>query len=111
MKAAIDVLAKQSGEKLLVLGDMGELGADAKKMHAEIGAYAKTSGLTNLYCLGDLSKEMVGAFGAGAQHFESAQAVAAAVLQVLNNNCTVLVKGSRFMHMERVVSLLVAKQH
>lgn len=110
MKAAIDVLAKQAGEKLLVLGDMGELGADAKKMHAEIGAYAKASGLTNLYCLGDLSKEMVSAFGAGAQHFESAQAVAAAVLQELNSNCTVLVKGSRFMHMERVVSLLLAKQ-
>lgn len=110
MKAAIDVLTKQAGEKLLVLGDMGELGADAKKMHAEIGAYAKNSGLTKLYCLGELSKEMVTAFGAGAQHFESPEAVAAAVLPQLNNSSTVLVKGSRFMRMERVVSLLVAKQ-
>ena len=110
MKAAIEVLAKQTGEKLLVLGDMGELGADAKKMHAEIGAYAKTAGLARLYCLGELSKEMVSAFGAGAQHFESPEAVAAAVLPQLDNNSTVLVKGSRFMRMERVVSLLVAKQ-
>ena len=110
MKAAIDVLAKQVGEKLLVLGDMGELGADAKKMHAEIGAYAKAAGLVKLYCLGESSKEMVAAFGAGAQHFESPEAVAAVVLPQLNNNSTVLVKGSRFMRMERVVSLLVAKQ-
>jgi len=110
MKAAIDVLAKQAGEKLLVLGDMGELGADAKKMHAEIGAYAKESGLAKLYCLGESSKEMVTAFGAGAQHFESPETVAAAVLPQLNNNSTVLVKGSRFMRMERVVSLLVTKQ-
>jgi len=109
MKAAIDVLAKQAGEKLLVLGDMGELGADAKKMHAEIGAYAKAAGLAKLYCLGDLSKEMVAAFGAGAKHFESPEAVAAEVLPQLNNNSTVLVKGSRFMRMERVVSLLIAK--
>lgn len=110
MKAAIDVLAKQVGEKLLVLGDMGELGADAKRMHAEIGAYARAAGLAKLYCLGDLSKEMVSAFGAGAQHFESPEAVAAAVLPQLNNNSTILVKGSRFMRMERVVSLLAAKQ-
>lgn len=110
MKAAIDVLAKQSGDKILVLGDMGELGADAKTMHAGIGAYAKAAGLAKLYCLGELSKEMVSAFGAGAQHFESPEAVAAAVLSQLNNNSTVLVKGSRFMRMERVVSLLVAKQ-
>lgn len=110
MKAAIDVLAKQAGEKILVLGDMGELGTDAKKMHAEIGAYAKAAGLAKLYCLGELSKEMVAAFGAGAQHFETPEAVAAAVQPQLNNNSTVLVKGSRFMRMERVVSLLVAKK-
>lgn len=110
MKAAIDVLAKQSGEKILVLGDMGELGADAENMHAEIGAYAKNSGLAKLYCLGDMSKHMVRAFGAGAQHFDTPEAIAAAVLPQLNNNSTVLVKGSRFMRMERVVNLLVNKQ-
>ena len=110
MKAAIDVLAKQAGDKILVLGDMGELGADAEKMHAEIGVYAKNSGLSKLYCLGETSKHMVSAFGAGAQHFESPEAIAAAVKPLLNNNSTVLVKGSRFMRMERVVNLLAVKQ-
>jgi len=110
MKAAIDVLAKLAGEKILVLGDMGELGADAKKMHAEIGAYAKVAGLHKLYCLGELSAEMVGGFGAGAKHFDSPEAIAKEVLPQLDSNSTVLVKGSRFMRMERVVDLLAAKQ-
>ncbi len=108
MMAAVNVLTKLAGEKILVLGDMGELGADAKSMHAEIGAYAKAAGLTTLYCLGGLSVEMVKAFGAGAQHFSSPQEIAEAVLPQLANGTTVLVKGSRFMQMERVVNLLVA---
>lgn len=110
MKAAIDVLAKQAGDKILVLGDMGELGADAKQMHAEIGAYAKAAGLNKLYCLGDMSMATVVGFGAGATHFDSPETLAADVLPQLNNNSTVLVKGSRFMRMERVVNLLAAKQ-
>ncbi|MDP3679079.1 MAG: UDP-N-acetylmuramoyl-tripeptide--D-alanyl-D-alanine ligase, partial [Methylotenera sp.] len=76
MRAAIDVLAKYAGEKILVLGDMAELGFDAKNMHAEIGAYAKAAGLTTLYCLGELSTEMVKSFGVGAQHFSSPEAIA-----------------------------------
>jgi len=110
MKAAIDVLAKLAGEKILVLGDMGELGADAKKMHAEIGAYAKAAGLNKLYCLGELSAEMVDGFGAGAKHFDTPEAIAREVLPQLDSNSTVLVKGSRFMRMERVVDLLAAKK-
>ena len=110
MKAAIDVLAKLAGEKILVLGDMGELGVDAKKMHVEIGAYAKAAGLNKLYCLGELSAEMAGGFGAGAKHFDSPEAIAREVLPQLDSNSTVLVKGSRFMRMERVVDLLAAKK-
>lgn len=108
MRAAIDVLAKQAGEKLLVLGDMGELGADAKAMHFEIGAYAKTAGLNKLYCLGEMSAEMVKGFGAGAEHFATPEAIAQKVIPQLNNKTTALVKGSRFMRMERVVDLLLA---
>lgn len=108
MKAAIGVLARQAGEKILVLGDMGELGADAESMHAEIGAHAKAAGLKALYCLGELSVEMVKGFGAGAQHFSSPEAIAAALLPQLARGTTVLVKGSRFMKMERVVNLLLA---
>lgn len=108
MKVAIGVLAKLAGKKILVLGDMAELGAEAKNMHAEIGAYAKAAGLTTLYCLGELSTEMVKSFGVGAQHFSAPEAIADAVLPQLTSSTTVLVKGSRCMQMERVVNLLVA---
>lgn len=111
VKAAIDVLAKMAGEKILVLGDMGELGTDAKTMHAEIGAYAKAAGLKTLYCLGELSMGIVKAFGAGAQHCESPEEIADALLPKLTGSTTVLVKGSRFMQMERVVALLEAVNH
>ena len=108
MRAAIDVMANQSGEKLLVFGDMGELGADAKAMHFEIGAYAKAAGLSTLYCLGEMSVAMVEGFGAGAEHFVTVEAIAQKVIPQLNDKTTVLVKGSRFMRMERVVNLLLA---
>jgi UDP-N-acetylmuramoyl-tripeptide--D-alanyl-D-alanine ligase len=110
MKAAINVLAKLAGKKILVLGDMGELGADAQNMHAEVGAYAKAAGLTALYCLGNLSVETARSFGQGAEHFSSAEAIAQAVLPALEQGTAVLVKGSRFMQMERVVNLLVETQ-
>lgn len=109
MRAAINVLAQQSGQKVLVLGDMGELGADAERMHAEVGAYAKVAGLTKLYCLGELSAEMVRAFGEGAQKYATPMAIAEAVKPLLSRDTTVLVKGSRFMKMERVVDLLEEK--
>lgn len=108
MRAAIEVLAKQAGDKILVLGDMGELGADAAAMHFEIGAAAKAAGLKQLYCLGELSQEMVRGFGAGAKHFVAPEAIAEEVIPQLNSNTTVLIKGSRFMRMERVVKLLMA---
>ncbi len=109
MKAAIDVLAKLAGKKILVLGDMAELGIEAKKMHAEIGAYAKSAGLASLFCLGELSIEMVRGFGAGAYQFSTPEAVAEAIKPISNKGVTVLVKGSRFMKMERIVDLLLEK--
>jgi UDP-N-acetylmuramoyl-tripeptide--D-alanyl-D-alanine ligase len=108
MKAAIDVLVARQGEKLLVLGDMGELGDDAAAMHAEIGTYAKQAGVNSLYVLGELSHEMVKAFGPGAQHFDTPDALAQSLASRMNDFSTVLVKGSRFMQMERVVNLIVA---
>jgi UDP-N-acetylmuramyl pentapeptide synthase len=87
---------------------MGELGADAAKMHLEIGAYARAAGLDTLLVLGELSRQMASAFGSGAQHFETPEALAEALAQQLSADTTVLVKGSRFMRMERVVNLLLA---
>lgn len=109
MKAAINVLAQQVGEKILVLGDMGELGVDAKRMHKEIGIYAKAAGLTKLYCLGELSLEMAHGFGAGAENYATPAAIAESMKPLLNATTTVLIKGSRFMKMERVVDLLEDK--
>ena len=106
MKAAIDVLAAQTGKKLLVLGDMGELGSDAAQMHADIGSYAKLADIAELYALGDLSRETATAFGSGAQHYDAPEALAAELMPQMDANAVVLVKGSRFMRMERVVALI-----
>jgi len=109
MKAAIDVLSAREGKRFMVMGDMGELGADAGLMHAEIGSYAKQSGIDALFVLGDLSQEAVKAFGSGAQHFENAESLSDALLNHMDKLTTVLVKGSRFMRMERVVDKITKK--
>lgn len=104
VKAALAVLARQPGKKLLVLGDMGELGTDAAALHAQIGRAARESGADRLFALGDLSKETVAAFGRGAMHFERIEELLAELENALDADTTVLVKGSRFMQMERVVN-------
>jgi UDP-N-acetylmuramoyl-tripeptide--D-alanyl-D-alanine ligase len=111
MKAAVDVLSAREGKRFMVMGDMGELGADAGLMHAEIGSYAKQSGIDALFVLGDLSQEAVKAFGSGAQHFENAESLSDAVLNRMDKLTTVLVKGSRFMRMERVVDKITKNSH
>jgi len=107
VKAALAVLAQQPGKKLLVLGDMGELGKDAAAMHAQIGLAARAAGVDRLLALGDLTKETVGAFGSGAMHFERIQELLAELENALTPDTTVLVKGSRFMQMERVVNSFI----
>jgi UDP-N-acetylmuramoyl-tripeptide--D-alanyl-D-alanine ligase len=109
MKVAIDVLMAMPGEKVLVLGDMGELGDDAAEMHAEIGSYAKASGIKNLFVLGDMSVEAAKAFGAGAKHYVTPQGLVTELLTQMKQGTNVLVKGSRFMAMERVVNEIVIK--
>jgi UDP-N-acetylmuramoyl-tripeptide--D-alanyl-D-alanine ligase len=98
------------GEKLLVLGDMGELGDNAAEMHAEVGAYAKASGLNTLYLLGEMSIETAKAFGADARHYSTPQALVADLVKKMKQGVNVLVKGSRFMAMERVVNAIVVKK-
>ena len=109
MKVAIDVLMAMPGEKLLVLGDMGELGDNAAEMHAEIGSYAKASGLKSLFALGEMSVDMAKAFGSGARHYATPQALTADLQKQMKQGVNVLVKGSRFMAMERVVDEIVIK--
>jgi UDP-N-acetylmuramoyl-tripeptide--D-alanyl-D-alanine ligase len=106
LQAAIAVLAHAAGKRVLVLGDMGELGDDAASFHAGIGITARQSGIEKLYALGELSREAVREFGENGQHFESIEALQASLENELAANTTVLVKGSRFMKMERVVKYL-----
>jgi UDP-N-acetylmuramoyl-tripeptide--D-alanyl-D-alanine ligase len=107
VRAAIDVLAAKPGKRYLVLGDMGELGADAPAMHADIGAYARHAALDGLFALGTLSEQTVIELGRDGWHFESPEDLLEELEKVLAPNVTVLVKGSRFMKMERVVEKLV----
>ncbi|HEY9199575.1 MAG TPA: UDP-N-acetylmuramoyl-tripeptide--D-alanyl-D-alanine ligase [Gammaproteobacteria bacterium] len=108
LRAAIDVLRDLPGEGWLVLGDMGELGADAERLHAEIGAYARAAGIYGLFTLGPLSAQAGRAFGPQAQVFDDLNALTAALRTQLRPDVTVLVKGSRSAGMERVVQALLA---
>ncbi len=107
VRAAIEVLAAAT-PAILVLGDMGEVGSQGVEFHQEIGAYAKQRGIARLLALGDLSLHAVQAFGAGAQHFTELSGLLATLDAELQPEHTVLIKGSRFMKMERVVAHLVA---
>lgn len=103
LRSAIRVLMQADGKKILVLGDMGELGDAAAQLHSEIGADARDMGVDQLLALGELSNHAVSEFGAGARHFEDVESLCAALDGEMSAGVTVLVKGSRFMKMERVV--------
>ena len=110
VRAAIAVLAQSASPRILVLGDMGEVGTQGPEFHQEVGQFALQQGIDQVFCLGALTIHTQAAFGPGAQHF----AQLADLLQALTNSlsprstvATVLVKGSRFMKMERIVQHLV----
>ncbi|MBD8655009.1 UDP-N-acetylmuramoyl-tripeptide--D-alanyl-D-alanine ligase [Oxalobacteraceae sp. CFBP 13730] len=105
MRAAIDVLAAYPAPRILVVGDMGEVGAQGKEFHEEIGAYAQTRGIDTVLATGELARHLA---ASGAQHYEQFDELLAALDKKLGSNtdATVLVKGSRFMKMERVVQHL-----
>ena len=103
VRAAIDVLARAPGRKLLVLGDMGEVGTQGTEFHLEIGAYARDRGIDALYAMGELAIHAVRAFGDGARHYVAIEVLLVDVGATLGPQVSILVKGSRFMHMERVV--------
>jgi UDP-N-acetylmuramoyl-tripeptide--D-alanyl-D-alanine ligase len=109
VRAAIDVLATRPHPRWLVLGDMGEVGADGPAFHGEIGAYARASGVDRLLVAGTLAQEAARAFGENGEHFASVDALALRVAGDTPPGGTVLVKGSRFMRMERVVAALTGQ--
>ncbi len=104
VRAAILTLAARPGKRVLVLGDMGELGDAAERAHREVGEFARASGIDALLAIGSMSLQAVEAFGVQGQHFVDMDALVQAVQPILAADVTVLVKGSRFMQMERVVA-------
>ncbi len=106
MKAAIRVLAAAPAPRVFVMGDMGELGAESRALHAEVGAFAKAAGIESLLTLGTATLAAVDAFGAGAEHHADLESLLIAARARASTNATVLVKGSRFMQMERVADAL-----
>jgi UDP-N-acetylmuramoyl-tripeptide--D-alanyl-D-alanine ligase len=122
VRAAIDVLSNIKTAAWLVLGDMGEVGNQGPEFHREVGHYAGEKGIQKLFALGELSKEAVVAYQASAsqgnvaQHFADVSALCTELnksLQARKNHeeVTLLVKGSRFMRMERVVKALAEEMH
>ncbi len=105
VRAAIEVLATLPAPRLLVLGDMGEVGDQGPAFHEEAGALARSLGVDALFTLGSLSQAAASRFGAGL-HFDDMDSLQQAVLAQLAQVGSVLVKGSRFMKMERVVAAM-----
>ncbi len=110
VRAAIDVLMQAPSPRILVLGDMGEVGNEGRQFHVEIGAYARGRGIEHLFTLGDLAKNANDAFGTRARHFSDMDSLVKAVDAIHTPKTTILVKGSRFMKMERLVQHLVGEQ-
>ena len=109
VRAAIEVLVTLSGRRWLVLGDMGELGEHAVEAHAAIGEFARAQGVERLYATGPLMAGAVQSFGAGAQWCTDVAALTAALQQALGGagpDVRLLIKGSRFNRLERVVNAL-----
>lgn len=106
VRAAIDVLAASGRTAVLVLGDMGEVGEQGPLWHAEVGAYAHERGVAALFALGEATRESVRAFGPAARHFSCLADLVSDLRSFVQAEMVVLVKGSRFMQMERVVTQL-----
>ncbi|GGA50182.1 UDP-N-acetylmuramoyl-tripeptide--D-alanyl-D-alanine ligase [Dyella nitratireducens] len=106
MHAAIDTLVLAAGERWLVLGDMAELGAEARALHAGVGRHAHERGIDRLFAVGPLSAAAVEAFGAGGRHFADKATLIDALHAELHAGVTCLVKGSHSSGMEQVVAAL-----
>ena len=106
VRAAIDVLAQYPAPRVLVLGDMGEVGDQGPAFHAEVGAYAKSRGIDRLLAFGPAGAATAASFGDGAEHLPTIEDTCWRATKLASAQATVLVKGSRSMRMERVVQAL-----
>jgi len=108
LTAGLEALAAMSGERWLVLGDMGELGEHSRAAHLNAGKEARQRGVTRLFAVGEHTSDAVHVFGQGAEWFKDSDALAFRVQGLLAPGITVLVKGSRSNRLERVVECLRA---
>lgn len=109
-RAAIDVLSGYQGTRVLIVGDMGELGEQSESAHAELGQYARACGIDILWSTGKLSALTSAEFGVGARHFADQKELVAMALQTLGNGFVALVKGSRSAAMDQVVAKLAVNE-
>lgn len=107
MQAALKVLIQHPGEKILIAGDMAELGADTERFHHELGIMAREFGVQRLYAVGELTQLTVTAFGEGGYYFTNRDELIAAVNNVLQPSMTILVKGSKVNRMWEMVTALL----
>lgn len=106
LHAALNVLRDYSGKRYLALGDMGELGANADELHIDAGIYAKKTGVDYLYSFGKLAAKAAKEFGKNGFCYDKHEDMIDALRRELSQDVTLLVKGSRSMHMENVVNAL-----
>ncbi len=104
VRAAIDTLASRGGQRIFVLGDMAELGAETQRAHAEMGAYAREAGINCFLAIGEFSRAAVNAFGDNGHWFATQESLVRFLARQLSAEVTALVKGSRSARMDRVVS-------
>ena len=112
MRSSLDVLAKANGRTVAVLGDMGELGEDERKLHYEVGEYAAKHNIDLLICVGTLCEDMkngaesVANTNTKVMHFETRESLLENIHELVEEGDTILVKASHFMKFEQVVDEL-----
>lgn len=107
VRAALTVLANHKGKKIFVMGDMLELGPDTVQLHKEIGLNAKRLGINKMFGMGQLTAFAIEGFGENAMHYSDKAALIQALLLEITKETTILIKGSRGMHMEDIVRELI----
>ncbi len=107
VRAAIEVLRALPGRRILVLGDMGEVGEQGEMFHRETGRCAAQAGIDELLAIGDLAAHAFAEFGSGGIWYAQMKGLLDDVAAKAVAGTTILVKGSRFMGMERVVEALI----
>ena len=103
---ALAVLNRYDGQRFIAMGDMAELGKQSRELHTQVGLQVRDAGVQRLYTVGDLAQLASEAFGKGAQHFPTQSDMITALHKDLDKHTTLLIKGSRCMHMEKVVQAL-----